>query len=83
MNSEMLTLCAPAHPTPPRAAPKLPMSPFWKPIDTSWHGNEPARLHNHHAKTMCLKQGRPQSHELWRLAQFHGMSSLMRAFGQP
>jgi len=30
--------------------------------------NEPTCPHNHHAKTTCLKQGQPQSHELWRLA---------------
>jgi len=30
-------------------------------------GNEPTCPHNHHAKTTRLKQGQPQSHELWRL----------------
>ena len=33
MNSEVLRLCAPAHPAPPRAAPKLRMSPYSTPIN--------------------------------------------------
>ena len=36
------------------------------------HGNEPARPHNHGAKTACLKPGQPQSRELWRLVSLPG-----------